>query len=116
MNKRIVFRNMDHSDVMEEYANAQLEKIIEFLKDDRGPVFIDLYLEPSHVHEHHRIELHVKSAEYNLNSSYEHQGMGFYDVLDRVIDTMYRQLCEHKRRHHDEEKMRGRHDDIKKQR
>ena len=40
MNKRIVFRNMDHSDVMQEYANGQLERVIEFLKDDRGPVLL----------------------------------------------------------------------------
>ena len=116
MNKRIVFRNMDHSDVMEEYANGQLERIIEFLKDDRGPVYIDLYLEPSRVHSHHRVELLVKSADYNLSSSYEHEGVDFYDVLDRVIDTMYRQLCEAKRRHHDEKKSCGRHDEFKKQR
>ena len=116
MNKRIVFRNMDHSDVMEQYAHDQLERIVEFLEHDRGPVFIDLYLEPSKIHEHHRVELHVKSAEYDLNSSYEHEGMGFYDTLDRVIDVMYRQLCEEKRKKHDMEKMRGRHDEFKKQR
>jgi len=116
MNKRIVFRNMDHSDVMQEYANGQLERIVNFLENDRGPVFIDLYLEPSNVHRHHRVELHVKSADYNLNSSYEHEGMDFYDTLDRVIDVMYRELHEHKRRNHDEEKTRGRHDEFKKQR
>lgn len=116
MNKRIVFRNMDHSDVMQEYADAQLEKIMEFLEHDRGPVFIDLYLEPSKVHHHHRVELHVKSAEYNLNSSYEHEGMDFYETLSHVIDNMYHQLREAKRRHHDEEKTRGRHDEFKKQR
>jgi len=116
MNKRIVFRNMDHSDVMEAYANEQLKKIEEFLEHDRDPIFIDLYLEPSHVHEHHRVELHVKSPSYDLNSSYEHEGLGFYDILDRVIDVMYRELREAKRKNHDQEKMRGRHDDIKKER
>jgi len=116
MNKRIVFRNMDHSDVMETYANEQLEKVITFLENDRGPVHIDLYLEPSRVHQHHRVELHVKSAEYNLNSSYEHEGMSFYDTLDHVIDVMYRELHEAKRKNHDKEKMRGRHDDVKKNR
>lgn len=116
MNKRIVFRNMEHSDVMEKYAHEQLEKITAFLEHDRGPVFIDLYLEPSRVHRHHRVELLVKSADYDLNSSYEHEGMEFYDTLDRVIDVMYKQLCEAKRKNHDMEKMRGRHDEFKKQR
>lgn len=114
MNKRIVFRNMEPSDVMRKYADEQLEKVIEFLENDRGPVFIDLYLEPSKFREHNRVELHVKSAEYNLNSSYEHEGMGFYDTLDRVIDVMYRELLEAKRKNNDMEKMRGRHDEVKK--
>jgi ribosome-associated translation inhibitor RaiA len=51
-----------------------------------------------------------------LNSSYEHEGMDFYATLDRVIDNMYLQLREHKRRHHDEKKTCGRHDEFKKQR
>jgi ribosomal subunit interface protein len=116
MNKRIVFRNMDHSDVMEAHAHEQLEKVVNFLENDRGPVFIDLYLEPSKVHKHHRVELHVKSADYNLNSSYEHEGMGFYETLDHVIDVMYRELHEAKRKHHDQQITRGRHDELKKQR
>ena len=32
MDKRIVFRNMEHSNVMEDYANQQLEKIEEFMQ------------------------------------------------------------------------------------
>ena len=44
MNKRIVFRHMEHSDVMEKYANEKLEKIIHFLENEREPIFIDLYL------------------------------------------------------------------------
>ena len=115
MNKRIVFRNMEHSDVMEKYANEQLEKIITFLEHDRGPVFIDLYLEPSSVHRHNRIELHVKGANYNLNSHYEKEGFDFYETLDHVIDVMYRQLLETKRKNLDLAKERGRHEEVKKQ-
>jgi ribosomal subunit interface protein len=116
MNKRIVFRNMEHSDIMEAHANEQLEKIITFLENDRGPVHIDLYLEPSRVHKHHRVDLHVRSAEYNRNASYEHEGMDFYETLDHVIDVMYRELHEEKRKNIDKEKMRGRHDDVKRDR
>ena len=116
MNKRIVFRNMEHSDIMEAHANEQLEKIITFLENDRGPVHIDLYLEPSRVHKHHRVDLHVRSAEYNRNASYEHEGMDFYETLDHVIDVMYRELLEEKRKNIDKEKMRGRHDDVKRDR
>lgn len=115
MNKRIVFRHMEHSDVMEKHANEQLEKIIQFLENDRGPVFIDLSLEPSKVHQHHRVDLHIKSADYNLNSAYEKEGLDFYQTLDHVIDVMYRQLLEAKRKRLDLAKERGRHEESKKQ-
>jgi ribosomal subunit interface protein len=116
MNKRIVFRNMDHSDVMENYANQQLEKIEEFLSHVQKPITIDLYFEPSKVHQHHRVELHVRCGHYDLNSSYEREGADFYDVLDRVVDTMYRNILEEKRRYDDMKKQSGRHDDFKKER
>ena len=116
MHKRITFRNMDHSEVMEEYANKQLEKIEHFLENERTPIYIDLVFEPSKVHQHHRVELRVKSPRFDLISNYEHKGVDFYDVLDRVIDIMYRQLLDHKQKEVDERKQRGRHEDFKKQR
>lgn len=116
MIKRIVFRHMEKSDVMENYANEQLAKIEEFLHDERSPVYIDLIFEPSKTREHHRIELRVKTPHYDKISDYEYTGTKFYDVLDRVIDVMYRELHEEKRRNHDREKMVGRHEEVKKQR
>jgi ribosomal subunit interface protein len=114
MQKRITFRDMPHSDVMEQYANGQLDKIVNFLTSERSPIYLDLVFEPSKVREHHRIELRLKSPHYDLVSHYE--GAHFYDVLDRVIDTMYRELRNLKDRHMEDRKMVGRHEDFKKQR
>ena len=36
MNKRITFRAMSHSTVMEDYANEQLARIENFLKNDHS--------------------------------------------------------------------------------
>ena len=105
---------MPHSEVMEKYADEQLEKIIEFLHSERAPIYIDLVLAPSKTREHHLIELRIKTPNYELQSSYE--GAHFYDVLDRVIDTMYRELREKKDRIVEDRKMVGRHDEFKKQR
>ncbi len=116
MIKRIVFRNMDKSDIMEAYANQQLAKIEQFLSEERSPVHIDLFFEPSKVHEHHRVELRIKTPHYDKNSDYEHEGMDFYKVLDRVIDVMYRELLEQKRKNIEREKTVGRHEETKKQR
>ena len=116
MNKRITFRGMDHSDVLEEYANQQLQKIEDFLENERTPIRIDLILEPAKLRQHSRVELRVKSPNYDLISNYEHEGQEFYDVLDRVIDVMYNELHEAKDRMDDKRKTVGRHDEFKKQR
>lgn len=116
MDIKITFRHMDHSDVMEKYAYDQLAKITDFLQNERDPIFIELVFEPSKAREHHRVELRIKTPRYDKVSNYEKQGMQFYDVLDRVIDVMYRQLLEEKDKQECEKKMRGRHDEFKKQR
>ena len=100
MHKRITFRNMDHVAAIENYANEKLAKIEEVLSHEPTPVYIDLILEPSKVHAHHRVELRVKSPHYDMVSNYE--GPEFYKVLDRVIDVMLEELHREKRKQLDE--------------
>lgn len=102
MHKRITFRNMDHVSSIENYANRRLDKVEHFLQNEKTPVYIDLVLEPSKVHAHHRVELRVKSPQYDLISNYE--GPEFYNVLDHVVDTMISELTEEKRKIVDERK------------
>lgn len=99
---------MDHSVPMEEYARAQLAKVITFLEHETEPIYVELVLEPSKVREHGKVTLLVRSPHYDRVSSYEHEGVGFYDVLDRVIDVMYRELHEDKKRLLDKRKESGR--------
>lgn len=112
MHKRITFRAMPHSDAIEAHCNEQLKKIEEFLESEKTPRYIDLVLEPSKVHSHHRVELRVKSPNYNRVSNYE--GSDFHDVLNRVIDVMYKELHEDKKKKLDHRKVTGRHEDAKK--
>lgn len=114
MKTRYTFRHMEHSAAMESYAEEQMHKIYDFLAHESEPQSLELVLEPSKVHEHHRIELRIKTPHYDLISNYE--GPKFYDVLDRVIDVMYKRLREEKKKHLDKRKMQGRHDEFKKQR
>lgn len=116
MNKKITFRDTQHSQVMEDYANQQLQKIVDFLAHERSPVHIDLIFEPSKLRQHSRVELLVKSPNYDLISHYEYEGTKFYDVLDRVIDTMYRELHEAKRRLVDDRKVEKRAEEFLKKR
>ncbi len=107
---------MDHSNVMEDYINKQLDKIMKFLENEPTPINIDFVLEASKVREHPRGELRIKTKNYDLVSSYEHEGVDLYDVIDRVIDVMYKQLHEEKQKNVDKRKSQGRHEEFKKQR
>lgn len=95
MDKKITFRHMEHSQVMEDYVNKQLAKIEKFLGTGQEPIYLELVLEPSKIHAHHRVEIRVKTPDYYLVNDYE--GAEFYDVLDRVLDVMYNRLHEKKR-------------------
>jgi ribosome-associated translation inhibitor RaiA len=115
MPTRITFKDTQHSESMEQSANKLLEKIETFLdKEDRSPIYIDLILEPSHVHAHHHVELRVKSPNYNRYSSYE--GKEFFPTLERVVDVMYRELLEDKKRLNENKRVTGRHDESKRER
>ncbi len=116
MHKRITFKNMDHSDVMEDYVNQQLAKIEHFLENEPTPIYIDMVLEASKTREHPRAELRVKSRNFDCISNYEKTGVDMYDIIDRVIDIMYHQLREQKKKACDDRKQCGRHDEFKKQR
>jgi ribosomal subunit interface protein len=115
MEKHITFKNMTHSQVMKDYADQQLAKVEKFLDNEPSPVFMELVFEPSKNNkDHHLVELRVKSPDYDLISHRE--GPDLYKLLDRVIDTMYHELHEAKRRRIDDRKQIGRHEEFKKQR
>jgi ribosome-associated translation inhibitor RaiA len=114
MNKKITFRHMEHSQVLDDYANGQLGRIISFLEHEPSPVYVELTFTPSKVHAHHHVELLVKSPHYD--EFYSYTGPDFYDVVDKVIDGMYRKLLEAKDKRVEDRKMVGRHEEFKKQR
>ena len=114
MTKRIVFRNMEKTAHMEEYCDKKLAKIVLFLeKEDRFPINLDLVLEPSKVHAHHKAELRVTTPDFHKISHQE--GSEFYEVLDRVIDTMYKELHEEKRKLQEHRREFNREHDPKKE-
>ncbi len=102
MIKRIVCRNMDHSANLENYVNEQFAKVEEFLVNEREPIYVDIILTAGKPHAHDAAEVVLKSPHYNLISKYE--GPKMYDVIDRVIDTLYRELREAKKKNNGDER------------
>lgn len=95
MTKQFTFRNMEHSNIIEEYANQQLAKIEDFLSHEKEPIFIHIILKGEFTHHNHRVEMQVTGPHYTLNAHRE--GPEFYDLISQVMDCMYLQLTEAKR-------------------
>jgi len=90
MQRRIAFKNMDHNESLEQFANQKLEKIDHLLESERTPISINLVLEQSKVHAHNRVELHVVTAHFNLVA--HHEGPDFIKEISHVIDTMVEEI------------------------
>jgi ribosome-associated translation inhibitor RaiA len=87
---------------------------MKFLEKERSPITLDLVLEPSKVHSHHKIELRVNTPHFHKISMYE--GPEFYEVLNRVIDTMYKELHKEKDKQQEHNREINRHNEVKKNR
>jgi ribosomal subunit interface protein len=105
---------MEKTNHMEEYCDKQLAKIMHFLENERTPISIDLVLEPSKVHAHHYVELRINTPHYH--KIVKEEGPDFYLVLNNVIDTMYKELHEEKKKQKEHQRELNRHDDLKKAR
>jgi ribosomal subunit interface protein len=86
MTRRIAFRHIDSTPVLEEFAHKHLDKLHKFLDHERAPVSIDLVLDVATVHAHHKAELRVKTPDYDLIA--HHEGPDMYQEIDRVVDIM----------------------------
>ena len=111
-----MFKNMEHSDTMQDYVNHKLEKVEKFLKREHDPIYIDVILEQSSAHVHPRVEIRIKTPHFEEVANHEHEGTEIYEAIDRAVDVMYRLLLQHKEKEISKRKERGRHDDFKKQR
>ncbi len=90
MEKRIAFKNMEHSDVLEKFANEKLEKLEKLLESERSPIYINLVLEQGKVHAHNKVDLNVSTAEFQLFAKRE--GPDFIVEINSVIDIMVDEL------------------------
>lgn len=96
MNKQYTFRGMEHSNTIEEFANEQLKKIEDFLAHEKEPIFLHIILTAEFTHHNNRVEFQVTGPGYTLNAHRE--GPELYALIGEVMDCMYKQLTEAKRK------------------
>ena len=82
--------------MLEEFAQKHLEKVEKLLENENTPIIIDLTLEASAVHAHNRVELLVKTPNYDLIA--HHEGPELYQEIDRVTDKMIQEIRRAKER------------------
>lgn len=99
MRKRVVFRHMEATPDIENYAYAALERVMGALEHERTPINVDLILSPGRPHAHHAVELLIKTPNYDVICKEE--GPHLYQLLDLACDIAYRQIHEQKKRNLD---------------
>lgn len=95
MKKCLTFRHMDHSPVLENYVNDQLAKLEESLAKEPTPIYLEIVLEADARRSISKAEIRLKTPNYDLISNYQAPDM--YDVIDRVIDVMYKKVHDKKK-------------------
>jgi ribosomal subunit interface protein len=102
MNKRITYRGIESTPVLEEFINSHLEKVVKILEHEPTPIMIDFVLGASTVHAHHKVELRIKTPHYDLIA--HHEGPEMYQEIDKVVDKMVREIRRAKEKRIDEKK------------
>ncbi len=96
MNKQFTFRGMEQSNTLQECVNDQLAKIETFLEHEKEPIYIHVIFTAGHTHAHHRVECQIVGPGYTLNA--HRIGPEMYDLIAAVMDCMYLQLTEAKKK------------------
>ncbi len=95
IDKQITYRHMKATPAMEEYVNDRLAKIEHFLETEKTPIYLHLVLDAENTHHHHRVELSIKSPNYEIFT--ECEGPELYLAIDTVIDSASKRLHEDKK-------------------
>lgn len=94
---------MSHSLPLEEHTRSKLVKILDIVKreSDQTPFEVEVWLRANAQHPHHRAEVHIKTAHFNLHTQDE-TGADMYVSIDNAIDKMVAMLKKERERRRDD--------------
>jgi ribosomal subunit interface protein len=90
MNKKITFRDMESTVLLEEHVHEQLAKVERFLLSERSPINIEVLLTAHKQHAHHEVEVRLHCPDYHFRAHAE--GNDMYMVINEAIDRLYTEL------------------------
>ncbi len=102
MERKITFRRMEPSTVIEEFINAKLDKFEELLGSERSPVSVSVVIDTHPTHAHNKVDVLVDTPDYNLIAN--HEGQDVYVEIDTVMDKMLREIRRAKEKRDSEQK------------
>ena len=101
MDIKITFEHMEHSDAIAQHVNQKLAKVTDFFKNDEkvDPFYVEVWLKANKQHEHHRVELHLKTRQLSLNAHEECPDM--YIAIDAAVDKLVKQVVKEREKNRD---------------
>ncbi len=91
---RISFKNIDHSDNIEQFALKKLEKIEKLMETERPPFKVDMVITGYPTRAHNRVELLVDFA--NVHLLAHHEGKDIYEEISIVAKIMVEEIVKAK--------------------
>lgn len=87
----ITFRNMEHTQAIEDYVSKYVNKFSKYLsKEDPRATFVHVLLDGHFKHHKYDAEVRVKTPNYELIANRE--GKDMYPLIDEVMHIMEREL------------------------
>lgn len=91
MQADLTFRGMDPTDAIEAHVAKNIKKFKKYLgKEDPDATFIHIVLEGNHNHDIYKVEIRVKTPNFDLIASRE--GKDMYPLIDETVHVMDREL------------------------
>lgn len=88
------FRHMESSPAMEGFVESKLPKVKRLLEKELEPVTLSVTLDAARQHHHHRVEMSLKSHNYDI--LVHHEGPELYKEIEIVADKLAAEIVKSK--------------------
>ena len=102
MDKRIVFKGMDHSTAVENFLNEKLVKAEKLLENEKGPIFFDVVMNTEHSNDLSDVEIRINGPHFSLVAHDQEREM--YSAIEKTVDKMVKEINKMKKKRRDEER------------
>lgn len=96
MQKKITFTGRGRTPALDKHIDMQVAKIEQFLSEEPTPRVVEISVESHDVHQFNRVVARVKTPHYDCYA--EHEGPDVMTEINEVMDRLYAQLRDTKKK------------------